>query len=88
MNLKKVDWIFYMRLKINLTGFLDEIGGDVSGLPYLLKMYLRDVEKLPINIDPNNPGDTTLTSDFNEIEYRYHVTDDNFYLTLEMTPKE
>lgn len=87
MNLKKVDWIFYMRLKINLTGFLDEIG-DVSAVPYLLKMYLREVEKLPINIDPLNPGDTTLTSDNNEIEYRYHVTDDNFYLTLEMTPKE
>lgn len=76
-----------MRLTINLAGFLEEVG-DLTALPYLLKMYLRDVEKLPINIDPKNPGEVQITSDENEIEYRYHVTDDNFYLTLEMTPKD
>lgn len=77
-----------MRLQINLTGFLDEIGDDVSALPYLLKMYLRDVENLPISIDPKNPGRVELTSDNNEVEYSYHLIDDLFYLDIELTPKE
>lgn len=76
-----------MRLKINLEGFLNE-QEDNSAVPYLLKMYLRDVEKLPINIDPNNPGDCNITSDEGEIEYKYHVDDNNFYFTLEYIPKE
>ncbi|BAQ22715.1 hypothetical protein AU156_gp065 [Edwardsiella phage PEi20] len=76
-----------MRLTINLAGFLEEVG-DITAVPYLLKMYLRDVEKLPIKIDPMNPGEVHLTSDDNDIEYRYHVTDDNFYITLELTPKD
>lgn len=76
-----------MRLQINLAGFIDEVG-DLSAVPYLLKMYLRDVENLPIDIDPRNPGKVELTSEENEIDYRYHVTDDLFYLDIELTPKE
>lgn len=76
-----------MRLKINLTGFLDEIS-DISAVPYLLKMYLREVEKLPINIDPKNPGEVKITSDEHDIDYRYYVSDDEFYLTLDLFPKD
>ncbi|AHY25029.1 hypothetical protein AVV36_gp067 [Pectobacterium bacteriophage PM2] len=77
-----------MRLQIDLSGFLDEIGRDLNTLPYLLKMYLRDVEKLPIDIDPLNPGEVHLTSKNNIVDYNYHVTDDNFFITINMTPKE
>lgn len=76
-----------MRLQINLAGFIDEIS-DVSAVPYLLKMYLRDVEKLPISIDPTNPGKVEITSDGNEVEYTYHVTDELFYLDIELSPKD
>ncbi|ENO4310182.1 hypothetical protein ACBG61_005431, partial [Escherichia coli] len=46
-----------MRLTINLSGFLEEIP-EVEAIPYLLKMYLREVLALDIDIDPENPYDT------------------------------
>ena len=76
-----------MRLQINLAGLIDNID-DVSAVPYLLKMYLREVEKLPIDINPLNPGIVELTSENNYIKYSYHLIDDLFYLDIELTPKE
>lgn len=76
-----------MRLKINLDGFLDEID-DVSSIPYLLKMYLLDVSKIPVKIDPLNPGDTTITSDFGEVDYQYNVTDTEFSVSIDFIPFE
>lgn len=75
-----------MRLQINLAGFLDSV--DVTAIPYMLKMYLREVENLPIDIDPLNPGIVELTSENNKVEYAYHVIDDKFYLDIELTPKD
>lgn len=40
-----------MRLKINLDGFLEDVQ-DLDAIPYLLKMYLREVLDLDIHIDP------------------------------------
>lgn len=74
-----------MRMTINLNGLIDEIG-DLDAVPYLLKLYLRDVEKLPIDIDPKNPGDTEITSSFAEINYRYNVTEKDFSVDIEYLP--
>ncbi|AJD81888.1 a-gt.5 hypothetical protein [Yersinia phage phiR1-RT] len=76
-----------MSLKINLAGFLDEID-DVSSIPYLLKLYLLDVIKIPIKIDPLNPGDETITSDFGIVEYQYNVTDTEFSVSIDFKPFE
>lgn len=77
-----------MELKIDLTGLLDEIDGDLSAIPYLLKLHLREIENLPIDIDPSNVRNVEFTSETNEVEYRYHVDDDRFYFSIELTPKE
>lgn len=74
-----------MRMTINLNGLIDEIG-DLDAVPYLLKLYLRDVEKLPIDIDPKNPGDTEITSSFAEIKYRYNITEKDFSVDIEYLP--
>lgn len=71
-----------MRLTINLSGFLEEVP-EVEAIPYLLKMYLREVLDIPIDLDPENPYDTAFKSDGIELDYRYHLTDDDFYFTLE-----
>ena len=71
-----------MRLTINLSGFLEEIP-EVEAIPYLLKMYLREVLALDIDIDPENPYDTAFKSKGVELNYRYHLTDDDFYFILE-----
>lgn len=74
-----------MRLQINLSGFLEEVPEDTA-LPYLLKMYLREVENLDINIDPLNPHDTEIRSNTADVKYQYHLTDDDFYITLDYKP--
>lgn len=71
-----------MRLTINLSGFLEEIP-EVEAIPYLLKMYLREVLALDIDIDLENPYDTAFKSNGVELNYRYHLTDDDFYFILE-----
>ncbi len=74
-----------MRMTINLNGLIDEIG-DLDAVPYVLKLYLRDVAKLPIDIDPKNPGDTEITSSFAEIKHSYNVTEDDFSVDIEYLP--
>lgn len=74
-----------MRLKINLSGFLEEVG-DNSALPYLLKLYLKDIEKLPIIIDPKNPGVEEITTATGELSYDYHLSEDEFYISLDYKP--
>ncbi|AIS73384.1 hypothetical protein [Enterococcus faecalis] len=46
-------------------------------------MYLREVLALDIDIDPENPYDTAFKSNGVELNYRYHLTDDDFYFILE-----
>lgn len=74
-----------MRMIINLNGLIDEVG-ELDAIPYLLKMYLRDVEKLPIDIDPKNPGDSEITSSYAEIKCQYNVTEQDFSVTIEYEP--
>jgi hypothetical protein len=71
-----------MRLKINLSGFLEEVP-EIEAIPYLLKMYLREVLELDIHIDPTDPHDTSFVCDGKDMKYEYHLTDDDFYITLE-----
>lgn len=71
-----------MRLTINLSGFLEEVP-EVEAIPYLLKMYLREVLSLDIDIDPENPYDTSFKLAGKDLNYQYHLTDDDFYFTLE-----
>lgn len=71
-----------MRKTINLSPIIDEIG-DIDAVHYILKLYLRDVEKLPIKIDPLNPGSSDLSSDYAKIDYHYNVSEDEFSITLD-----
>lgn len=73
------------RMTINLNGLIDEVG-DLDAIPYLLKMYLRDVEKLPIDIDPKNPGSSELTSAFAMVNCQYNVTEQDFSVDIEYEP--
>lgn len=75
-----------MRLKLNLNGFLEEVG-DQNAIPYLLKMYLRDIEKLPIIIDPKNPGLEEITTKSGVLSYEYQVTDEGFFVELNYKPE-
>lgn len=79
-------WIFYMRLKINLSGFLEEVP-DAHAIPYLLKMYMREVLEMDIHIDPKDPHDTEFKCDGKDLNYNYHISDDDFYITLEYFPE-
>lgn len=81
-----MNWNFYMRLKINLEGFLEEVQ-DQDAIPYLLKMYLRDILDLDIHIDPKNPHDTDITSETALINHQYNVSDDGFSVVIDYTPK-
>lgn len=74
-----------MRMKINLDGFLDEVD-DMASIPYLLKLYLLDIEKMPIHIDPRNPKDTSITSEFGDIDYEYIVNDTEFSILIDFKP--
>ena len=75
-----------MRLKINLEGFLEEVQ-DQDAIPYLLKMYLREILDLDIHIDPKNPNDTDITSETALINHQYNVSDDGFSVVIDYTPK-
>ena len=75
-----------MRLKVNLEGFLEEVQ-DQDAIPYLLKMYLRDILDLDIHIDPKNPHDTDITSETALIKHQYNVSDDGFSVIIDYTPK-
>lgn len=71
-----------MRLTINLSGILEEVP-EADAIPYILKMYLREVLALDIDIDPENPYDTTFKSNGKDLNYQYHLNDDDFYFILE-----
>lgn len=77
-----------MRLKINLSGILDEVEGNYEIIPYLLKMYLKDIENLPIVIDPKNIAEQDIDVETGRLSYRYHLTDDLFYVDVEYKPEK
>lgn len=71
-----------MRLKINLAGLLEDVQ-DLDAIPYLLKMYLREVLELDINIDPKNPRCAEFVSDTADISHRYNLSDTEFNFEFE-----
>ncbi|AAU29251.1 hypothetical protein [Escherichia phage CLB_P2] len=71
-----------MELKINLVGLLEEVDGEYSAIPYVLKMYLKDIAKLPIVIDPKHPDSVEIKAEKGTLTYNYHVTDEDFYIKL------
>lgn len=75
-----------MELKLSLTGILDEVHGNYSAIPYFLKLYLKEIEKLPIEIDPLNPGAIDIKTASGLLKYNYHVTDHDFYVHVNYTP--
>jgi hypothetical protein len=75
------------RSLIDLTTYLDGTD-DFTGLPYLIKLMLRDVAGLPIDIDPLNVRNIEFTSPDNDVDYRYHVDTAQFYFDIVLTPKE
>lgn len=77
-----------MRLKINLSGILDEVEGDYTVIPYLLKMYLKDIENLPIVIDPNKVAEQDIDVETGKISYQYHLTDELFYVDVDYHPEK
>lgn len=79
-------WIFYMRLTLNLSGLLEDVK-DVRTIPYILKMYLKDIEGLPMIIDPKVPF-SELATESGELQYQYNVTDKDFSITIDYTPKD
>ncbi|AEN93787.1 hypothetical protein [Escherichia phage vB_EcoM-E33] len=76
-----------MEHQINITPLLDGME-DFEALPYFIKLILRDVKGLPIDIDPLNVRNIEFTSPDNNVDYRYHVENANFYFTIELTPKD
>lgn len=74
-----------MRMTINLNGLINDVS-EIDAIPYLLKLYLRDVEKLPIDIDPKNPGNVDITSSYADINYQYNVSEHDFSVTIEYIP--
>lgn len=75
-----------MRLTINLAGFLDEVP-DYDAIPYLLKMYMREVLELDINIDPTNPHDAEFTSEYADITHQYNLGESDFSITIDYKRK-
>lgn len=60
---------------------------ELDAIPYLLKMFMRDVLEMDIYIDPTDPHDTSFVIDGKELQHEYHLNDDEFYITLEYVPK-
>ena len=77
-----------MEHQFDITDFLDKIEEDFTALPYFIKLYLRDIKGLPIDIDPLNARNLEFTSPDNNVDYRYHVDNANLYFTIELTPKD
>ncbi|AEO97041.1 hypothetical protein CPTAKMNP4_058 [Salmonella phage vB_SenM-AKM_NP4] len=75
-----------MRLKIDLAGMLEDIP-ELEAIPYILKMYLREVLEMDIHIDPTNPHDITFIVDGKEVPHQYVVSPDGFYFSLDYFPK-
>lgn len=75
-----------MRLTINLSGFLEEVP-DCDAIPYLLKMYMREVLELDIDIDPKNPHDADFTSDYADITHQYNLGENDFSITIDYNSK-
>ncbi|QQG32353.1 hypothetical protein CkP1_0059 [Citrobacter phage CkP1] len=42
---------------------------------------------MDIHIDPKNPHDTEFKCNGKDLNYNYHISDDEFYITLEYFPE-
>lgn len=75
-----------MRLTINLSGFLEEVP-ELEAIPYLLKMYMKEVLELDIHIDPKDPHSTEFESESALIKHEYNLSENDFSITIDYQPK-
>lgn len=75
-----------MRMTINLAGFLEEVP-DFDAIPYLLKMYMREVLELDIHIDPKDPHDSDFESESALITHCYNLSERDFSITIDYQRK-
>lgn len=59
-----------MNNKIDFTPLLDETG-EADALTYLIKLYLKEKEGLPIKIDPLHPVEEIIEVEYGSLEYRF-----------------
>lgn len=69
-----------MKKKINFTPLLEETV-ECDALIYIIKLYLKEKEGLPIVIDPINPSEI-IEVDKGKIDYKF-IIDVNFSLEYE-----
>lgn len=69
-----------MKKKINFTSLLEETV-ECDALIYIIKLYLKEKEGLPIVIDPINPSEI-IEVDKGNIDYKF-IIDVNFSLEYE-----
>lgn len=80
-----------MRMKLNLSGLLEEIDQGLNGLPsipYLIKLYLKEKLNIPVIIDPLNPFDTSIEVESGSITHSYEIDETRFELHVEYHPEE
>lgn len=77
-----------MRMTINLSGLLEEIDQEISAIPYLIKLYLKEKVGIPILIDPLNPFDTSFEVIGGTFTHEYLVDETEFSITVEYEPQE
>lgn len=75
-----------MNKRIDLTPLLDETG-EADALTYLIKLYLKEHEGLPIKIDPMHIAGEMIEVEYGYLEYKF-ILDKSFELEYEYKHEE
>lgn len=60
--------------KIDFTPLLNDIG-EADALTYLIKLYLKEVEGIPVKINPLHPEEEIIEVENGILEYRFILGD-------------